>query len=93
MAVVAVNGKISFHQINQEKAHVEVICGADVTLPNEVTESESHFRVSLVRSPGESLSNKPFTELLRQLRIGLVLNRERRNLRGRVGGMPESDAR
>lgn len=67
-----------------------MIHGADVTLPNEVTESESHFRASLERTPGESLSNKPFAELLRQLRIGLVLNREGRNLRGRVGGMPES---
>jgi len=69
-----------------------MIHGADVALPNEVTESESHFRVSLERTPGESLSNKPFAELLRQLRIGLVLNREGRNLRGRVGRVPERSA-
>src|SRR5580704_4982420 len=70
-----------------------MICCADVSPADEVTERKGHFRVCLISASRESLSNKPFTELAGEFRIRLVCYGERRILRGRHRGIPMRNVR
>ena len=69
MPVVAIDGQVAVHNVDQKIPHVHVGRGAHVPISEEMTEGKGHLGIRLMCGTRETLSDNPFAEFLSQFGI------------------------